>query len=104
MKVWPRQPCIGLALAAIVGILLADYFRFLAAGLIAVAVFAAIALLRRSSVATYLFVVACFFSAHVLQVSDSPGSRLAKELGDQPQAITVQGLVVSEPKTSARGT
>ncbi|MGZ4967735.1 MAG: ComEC/Rec2 family competence protein, partial [Chthoniobacterales bacterium] len=103
-KVWARQPCIGLALAAVVGILLADYFRFFAAGLIAVVIFAAIALLRRSSVATYLFVVACFFSAHVLHVIDSSGSRLTQELGDRPQAITVHGFVVSEPKTSARGT
>ena len=103
-SVWPRQPCIGLALAAVVGILLADYFPFLTAGLVAVAVFAAIALLRRSSLATYVFVVAAFFSAHVMRTADAPGLRLARELGDQPRAITVQGLVVSEPRVSARGT
>ncbi len=102
-NVWPRQPFIGLALAAIVGIFAADTFAYLPAGLAGLVLFGALALLRRSSLATYLFAAASFFSIHVLHTSDSPGLRLARELGDRPQAITVHGIVGSEPKVSARG-
>ncbi|MDQ6913672.1 MAG: ComEC/Rec2 family competence protein, partial [Verrucomicrobiota bacterium] len=100
---WPRQPFIGLALAACVGILLADKFAYLPAGLGGLLLFGAIALLRRSSLATYLFAASSFFCLHALRVIDSPGLRLARELDNRPQAVTVAGFVVSEPKISAHG-
>ncbi len=100
---WPRQPFIGLALAAIVGILLADNFAYLPAGLVGLVLFGGFALIRQSSPATYLFAAAAFFCVHTFRVIDSPGMRLAGELGDRTQAVTVHGFVVSEPKISTRG-
>ncbi len=101
---WPRQPFIGLGIAAIIGILVADISPHPMTGLIALFAIASIAFLRKSSVATYAFVVACFFSLHSLRQTTSSSLRLAAELGDAPQAMTAKGVVISEPKASARGT
>ena len=103
-ETWPRQPFVGLALAAFVGILCADFVpdnapRVLAA----IAVLLVIALLWRNSIATYAFVAASFFYLHSLHVIDTPGLRLAGEIGNQPQNCMVHGVVVSEPKISATG-
>ncbi|MDQ6625515.1 MAG: ComEC/Rec2 family competence protein [Verrucomicrobiota bacterium] len=101
---WPRQPFIGLALAAGSGILLADWAPHRAAGLAAVLSLTALAVFRRNTLVTYLFVAASFFTLHSLRVVDSPGATLAADLGDKPRAVTVHGFVVSEPKLSGRGT
>ncbi|MDQ6860151.1 MAG: ComEC/Rec2 family competence protein [Verrucomicrobiota bacterium] len=101
--VWPRQPLIGVALAAMVGIGIADLLPHPVVGFVCVAAAAAVALISRRSLATYAFVATCFFTAHALRVTHSPGALLAQELGDAKQALTVRGVVVSEPKASARG-
>ncbi|MFN2474929.1 MAG: ComEC/Rec2 family competence protein [Chthoniobacterales bacterium] len=101
---WPRQPFIGLALAAAAGIFVADCAPHRVVGLVCVAIFAVLALARTNAAATYLFVAASFFTLHSLRVVDSPGARLAAELGDKPRAVTVHGFVTGEPKISARGT
>ena len=104
MSAWPRQPFIGLAIAASVGILLADSWpRPDAVVIVAVAICAAVALLSRASPAVYLLVAGAFFLLHGLRINDSPGIRLARELGNEPRPVTVVGFVVSEPKISARG-
>ena len=101
---WPRQPFVGLALAAALGILCADFAPNTAQfALGAIAVLAIIALLLRTSLATYAFVAASFFYLHSLQVIDTPGLRLAAEIGGQPQNYMVHGVVVSEPKFSPNG-
>jgi competence protein ComEC len=101
---WPRQPFVGLTLASSLGILWADYApndsRFV---LIAGALLAVVAFLLRRSVATYVFVAASFFYLHSIQVIDTPGLRLAREIGNQSQNYMVRGAVVSEPKVSAKG-
>lgn len=104
LSAWPRQPFIGLAIAASVGILLADSSPL--AGSVAVAVVAtcaAVALFSRNSIAVYLLVAGAFFVLHGLRITDSPGIRLAREFGSEPGPLTAVGSVVSEPKISARG-
>ena len=104
LKAWPRQPFVGLAMAAGGGILIADFWPHYSATLaIVLAIFAAIALLSRNSIAVYALVAAGFFSIHSLRFSDTPALRLARELGEQPRPVTVSGHVMSEPKWAANG-
>src|SRR6202171_5963982 len=100
----PRQPFVGLALAASTGILVADVApnRPLVLA-IALAVLALTALLSRNSFAVYGLVATGFFILHVLSISDSPALRLARELGEKPRPVSVLGWVVSEPKISPNG-
>ncbi|MDQ2660022.1 MAG: ComEC/Rec2 family competence protein, partial [Verrucomicrobiota bacterium] len=101
---WPRQPFIGLALAAIAGILVADSFARPAVGLLGMILCGVPALVRPRALLTYGFVAASFFALHALQLANAPGALLALELGVQPQAAVVQGWIVSEPKVSERKT
>ena len=101
---WPRQPFVGLAVAAMVGIAVADYAPAFSAGAFAVVGGVALAaLLIRRSVVTYLFVVAAFFLLHSLRVTDSPGLHLAQLLGDDLRAVSARGFVVTEPKSAPSG-
>jgi competence protein ComEC len=101
---WPRQPFVGLALAAALGILCADFAPNTArAALGAIAVLAIVACLWRNSIATYAFAAASFFFLHSLQLIDTPGLRLAREIGRQPSNYTVHGVVMSEPKFLPNG-
>jgi competence protein ComEC len=103
-ETWPRQPFVGLALAAAVGILYAEVAPATAHIVLGgIAVFAIIALLSQTSVASYAFVAVSFFYLHSLQVVDTPGLRLAAEIGSQPHNCMVHGLVISEPKISGNG-
>ena len=108
MKLWegPRQPFVGLAIAAAIGIVVADYMPvgqavlLPAAGVIALA---ALMFLRWPALpVTYALCAASFLLLHSLSVVDSPGLRLARRLGDRPRVVTATGLVISEPKV-ARG-
>jgi competence protein ComEC len=104
LSAWPRQPFLGLALSASIGILFADLAPnnsiLLAIVLASIAV---VGLLMRNSLVVYVLVAAAFFSLHSLRTSDSPWLRLARELGDEPRPVTVRGAVISEPKFSERG-
>jgi competence protein ComEC len=101
---WPRQPFIGLAVAASVAILVADSAPSLAPTVIAVlALCAMLALILRHSLPVYLLVAGAFFLLHSMRITDSAGVRLARRLGDGPRPVTAVGSVVSEPKISARG-
>jgi len=100
----PRQPFIGLVLAAGSGILIADFApnaSLAAAGTLALLVL--LALLSRNSLAVYVLVAAGFFILHSLGATDSPGLRLARELGEIPRPVSVLGCVLSEPKISQSG-
>jgi len=104
LSAWPRQPFVGLALAAGAGILVADCApTHSLAPAIALAALAAAALLMRRSLAVYALVAIAFFYTHSVRTSDSPGLRLARDLGEEPRPITIRGGVVSEPKSSASG-
>jgi ComEC/Rec2-related protein len=102
-KVWPRQPFIGLALAALVGILVADAWPHPAIGIALVVALSVVALLKRSSLATYAFAAAAFFLLHALHTIESPGARLTRQLASERLAIVARGTVVSEPRVSVRG-
>ena len=100
---WPRQPFLGLAIAAMAGIFVADRLPQPGVGLLFMLATAAIALARRSSVATYCFAAAALFSLHSFRQTETTGLRLARELGERPVALAAAGTVVSEPRVSARG-
>ncbi len=103
----PRQPFVGLVLAAVCGILAADYCEISTFGIwanaavISIAAFAVLCWPR--PIMTYLFVGWSFFLLHSVRTTDTPGLRLATRLGDRPRVITATGAVVSEPKISPNG-
>jgi hypothetical protein len=100
----PRQPFIGLAMAASTGILVAGFApnRSLVLA-IALAILALTALLSRNSFAVYAFVATGFLILHSLGTSDTSALRLARELEEKPRPVSVLGCVVSEPKISPNG-
>jgi ComEC/Rec2-related protein len=103
----PRQPFVGLALMAGMGIILAEFFPLSSSALVATAliiVLCAVAILRWPSlIATYVIVGAGFFILHGLRTSDTEGQQLAAELGHRPRVLTVTGSVISEPKIAPTG-
>ena len=100
----PRQPLVGVALAAAGGVLIADFVPIHApwfvGGLVALAL---LALFRQSTLATYALVATGFFFLHSSRLTESPGLQLARNLGERPRAVTARGAVVSEPKVAANG-
>ena len=103
----PRQPFVGLALSAAAGIGFADFLpldvpHWSAFGIIFVFVACAVFIWPRSGF-TYLVVGSAFFLLHNFRISDTPGLRLAAELGDRARTVRATGIVVTEPKTAAHG-
>ncbi|MEY2490678.1 MAG: competence protein ComEC [Verrucomicrobiota bacterium] len=104
LKTLPRQPFIGLTMAASAGILVADFAPNHSLALaVALAILALTALLSRNSLAVYALVATGFFILHSLNTSDSPARRLARDLGKKPRPVSVLGSVLSEPKISPNG-
>lgn len=101
---WPRQPFVGVTCAAITGIVLADSMAAPGAGVLLATLLGGLAFVRKSSLLTHAFVLTSFFAIHSLRETDSPGLRLARELGDQPVALAASGTVATEPRISASGT
>ena len=103
----PRQPFVGLALMAGVGIGLADLLPVSrSVWMLATAVFvlAGLVVFHRPRLTwTYALVGCGFFLLHTFQIRDTIGLRLADELGERPRAINATGFVVSEPKMAASG-
>ena len=95
----PRQPLVGVALAAIGGILLAE---FLHPPLPLVCVFlfflAIVSLVRPRTGLTQFLVVAAFFALHLAQQIHAPGKALSMRLGERARPVAVTGTVESEPK------
>src|SRR5712691_1121572 len=102
-----RQPFVGLATVAAIGIMLADFFPLPPSGLLVTAmaiVICAVALLRWSNlIATYALVGAGFFLLHGLRTSETEGEQLAAELGNRPRVVAATGSVISEPKIAPNG-
>src|SRR4030088_1554341 len=95
LSAWPRQPFLGLAISATIGILIADRWpdcSLTLAGVIAAV--AVVALLSRGS-AVYALVAFGFFFLHSARTTDTPGLSLAYTLGEEPRPITVHGAVIS---------
>src|ERR1043165_7542865 len=95
----PRQPLVGAALAAVAGILLAE---FLSAPLSLVCIFLAagaiVSLIRPRIGLTYLIVALAYFALHRLEQTSAPGQELSARLGERARPVTVTGIVASEPK------
>lgn len=103
----PRQPFVGLAFTAGLGITLADFFPLFPSGLlvtaIAIVICAIIVLRWPGLVATYATVGSGFFLLHNFQTSNTEGQRIAGQLGDRPRVLTATGYVISEPKIAPNG-
>jgi competence protein ComEC len=100
----PRQPFVGLALAAATGIVVADFWSFSSLVLLLLFVFCGMLLwIWSRSILVYALVAIGFFWIHSFHLNDSSGSRLAARLGNEGQAITASGSVVGEPKIRPNG-
>lgn len=103
----PRQPFVGLALMAVVGIILAELVPVQSPGLISAAIALALCILVTlcwpKLAATYLIVTAGFFLLHKFATTNTPGLELADKLGERPRVVPAVGCVITEPKIAANG-
>ena len=103
----PRQPFVGLAGMAGLGIILADFLPLPSSARLVISIVIAVGcviLLRWPTVtATYAIVGLGFFLLHDLQTSNTEGQQLATQLANRPRAVTATGIVVSEPKIAPNG-
>ena len=103
----PRQPFVGMAGMAGLGIIFADFLPLPSSALLAISIVVAICcviVLRWPRViATYAIVGLGFFLLHDLQTSNTEGQQLAAQLGNRPRVVTATGIVVSEPKIAPNG-
>ncbi len=100
----PRQPFVGLVLAAAIGIIAADFFPNASVTILLVIVGVAIVAMVRPALAlTYLVVVAAFYLLHSAAITDTPGQNLAGRLGSRARTLRVAGTVVTEPKAFGSG-
>src|SRR5580765_2758655 len=103
----PRQPFVGLALMAVVGIILAEIVPLAPTALtsagIVLGIYILIALCWPKLSATYLIVAAGFFVLHKFATTNTAGQQLAVKLGERARVVTAVGCVITEPKFSSGG-
>src|SRR5213593_4238391 len=103
----PRQPFVGLALMAAIGIITAEIFPLPSVALTVTAIILAVCIFavawRPRLFATYAIVGAGLFLLHNLENSNMEGQQLADELGSRPRVVTATGSVISEPKIAPSG-
>ena len=100
----PRQPFVGLVLAAAIGILFADFRPFSGGvALIVVTIAAFAALIRPQLLITYVIVFCGFFWLHSARITNTSAQKLAARLGPRSRALNVGGAVITEPKTLGSG-
>src|SRR5438067_26301 len=99
-----RQPFLGLVLAAIIGIVTADYFPAITGPILFIAFAGALTGLRWSYAPLVFAVVgATFFALHSARIINTPADALAQIAGAQPRPASVTGIVTTEPKIEATG-
>ncbi|PWT87187.1 MAG: hypothetical protein C5B58_00015 [Acidobacteria bacterium] len=102
-----RQPFVGLAVVAAMGIIVAEVFPLAQVALIVVTIILAICIViaacRPTLLATYLIVGTGFFLLHNFETSNTEGQQLAEDLGTRPRVVTAIGSVISEPKVASSG-
>src|SRR5437899_655251 len=107
LLIGPRQPFVGLAVVAAMGVIFADCFPLSPSTLlviaISVAICAFVVLRWPSLIATYAIVAAGFFLLHNLRSSNTEGQQFAAQIGNRPRVLTAMGLVISEPKVAPNG-
>jgi len=103
----PRQPFVGLALMAALGIVVADCFPISAFewafGTIAFGILALVMLFRPNLTSTYLLVGSAFFLLHNFRTGDTAGLKLAAELTERARTVRAIGVIASEPKIASNG-
>src|SRR5947207_9666378 len=103
----PRQPFVGLALVAVLGITVADFLPIAVSHWWTIAiVFALLAIplfFWPTLGSTYLFIGAGFFVLHNFQTGDTTGLQLATDLSKRPRVANAVGFVTSEPKLAPNG-
>src|SRR5438045_8322910 len=96
----PRQPFVGLAGMAGLGIILANFLPLPSSALLAISIVVAVCcviLLRwPMMIATYVIVGLGFFVLHDLQPCSTEGHELAAQLCDRLRVVTATGTVVGE--------
>src|ERR1700745_2228765 len=99
-----RQPFVGLVLAAIAGIVAADYFPAITVSILLVGIAGVLAALRWSFAPLVFAVVgATFFALHSARITNTPAATLAQIAGQRPQPANIIGIVTTEPKIEANG-
>src|SRR6266576_3652300 len=103
----PRQPFVGLAVMAGVGIIFSEFLRpsslVLLVIAISVAICAFVVLRWPNLIATYAIVGCGFFLEHGFRNSNTEGQQLAVQLGNRPRVLAATGFVISEPKIAPSG-
>jgi competence protein ComEC len=103
----PRQPFVGLALMAAMGIVAAEILPLPSVAVAATVIILALCILTVARwprlVATYAIVGAGFFLLHNFRTTNTEGQQLADELGGRSRVVTAIGSVISEPKTAPSG-
>src|SRR5436305_6729418 len=99
-----RQPFVGLVLAAIIGIVAADYFPAITAPILFIAILGALAGLRWTyAPLVFALVGTTFFALHSGRITNTPADMLAQIAGAQPRPASVTGIITTEPKIEATG-
>ena len=99
-----RQPFVGLILAAIIGIVAADYFPAITAPILFIAILGGLAGLRWSfAPLVFALVGTTFFALHSARIINTPADELAQIAGAQPRPASVTGIVTTEPKIETNG-
>ncbi len=103
----PRQPFVGLALMAAMGIITAESIPLPSVAVTAAVIILALCILTVAVwprlLMTYAIVGAGFFLLHNFQTKNTEGQQLADELGGRSRVVTAIGCVISEPKTAPSG-
>jgi len=99
-----RQPFVGLVLAAVTGIVAADYFSEITGPILFIAILGALAGLRWSfAPLVFALVGATFFALHSARIANTPGDELVQIAGAETRPANVIGIVTTEPKIEATG-
>src|SRR5881394_3764921 len=99
-----RQPFVGLVLAAIIGIVVADYFPAISRPILFIAILGALAGLRWSyGSLVFALVGATFFALHSARITSTPADALAEIAGGLALPASVTGIVTTEPKIETTG-
>src|SRR5438067_473559 len=103
----PRQPFVGLALMAAIGIIVGELFQLPSVALTVAAIILAVCAFTLTCwprlLVTYAVVGAGFFLLHNFVTNNTEGQHLADELGSRPRVLTAIGCVITEPKTGPSG-
>src|SRR5881409_246958 len=101
----PRQPFVGLAVMAALGIIAAEILPLPSIALTITAIILALCILIGTCwprlIATYAIVGAGFFLLHNFATQNTQGQQLADELGSRPRVVTAIGSVITEPKIAS---